>query len=205
MATGEVFRYLSDDDVPVAGAFHTAVRYLESHPDVDVLFGQGNVYYNRFGLGPILFYQGACGAASISVRNLIRETGPVPPSEAAFFRRRVVDRMGVFNLQYPGADREFWIRLAKAGLRMEVIPERFVDYYLSDISGLVRKRRAIILQKVSIALRYGKLSDIVYVGCVLTPYDLLREFLGLLGIYPVKIRLKRLLRGEKRRLQSAAQ
>ena len=44
-ATGEIFTWLSADDVLLPGAIRTAADYLSGHPEIDVIYGEG--YWNR--------------------------------------------------------------------------------------------------------------------------------------------------------------
>jgi len=198
LASGEIFRYLSDDDVPVAGAFACAADHFDKHPETDLLFGQGDLYYTRYGLEPVLFEKRVCTAQSVTLRNFIRQAVPTPFSETAFFRRSVLDRVGPFRLDYPGADMEFWARIAKAGLRIAVTPEKFVDRYLSDLSVQVRLERAMALQGLRIAREHGTLSDWLYVAFAKVLPALVvmaaRKPLHFLGIYPTKRRAAQLMR-----------
>lgn len=198
MATGELFRYLNDDDVPIPGAFAYAAQYFESHPDVDILFGQGDLYYARYGIEPILLRTPVCTNESITAKNFIRRSKPVPFSETAFFRRRVIERIGLFRLDYPGADGEYWLRSIKAGLRIEIVDEKFIRYYATDFHAMARKEKLMLLQEWQIAREYGDVFDVLYVTLAkILPglaYIILRGPVHRLGIYPTKILAKRHLR-----------
>ncbi len=202
LATGEIIRYLSDDDVPVAGAFACAASYFDTHPETDLLFGQGDLYYARYGLEPVLWEKRACSAESVTLRNFIRQSVPTPFSETAFFRRSVLDRVGAFRLDYPGADMEFWARIAKARLRIAITQQKFVDRYLSDLSVQVRQERAMALQGLRIARQHGTVSDLLYVTFVKVLPALAvmgaRKPLHLLGIYRTKRRVMQRMHRQNR-------
>lgn len=196
MATGELFRYLNDDDEPIHGAFAFAANYFQSHPEVDILFGQGDLVYTRYGVEPFLVPTPARTLDSITVKNFIQQRKPAPLSESAFFRRRVIEQVGLFSLDYIVADNEYWIRCAKAGLIMDICNKKFIRYYYSDVSAGVRgKGRKMMLGKLRIVLRHGNTYDFLYVfftkALSLVVHNALSGILHCLGIYPTVIRTKR--------------
>lgn len=116
-STGEIIGWLNSDDVYYPGAVARARKFLESHPDVDVVYGMAN---------------------HIDELDRVLEPYPTEPFDferlkersficqpAAFFRRRVVERFGALDpkLRY-SMDYEFWLRLAKGGARFAYLEHR---------------------------------------------------------------------------------
>jgi len=114
---GEVIGWLNSDDVYYPGALATVTRFLEAHPEVDVVYG---------------------AADHIDATDRVIEPYPVEPwnferlkersficQPAAFFRRRVLDRHGLLDssLRYC-MDYEYWLRLGRNGARFAHIPEK---------------------------------------------------------------------------------
>jgi len=107
---GEVVGWLNSDDVYYPGALARVSAFLETHPDIDVVYGM---------------------ADHIDRNDLAFEAYPTEPwnfdrlkdtcficQPALFFRRRVVEQHGALDpsLQYC-MDYEYWLRLGKAGVR----------------------------------------------------------------------------------------
>jgi glycosyltransferase involved in cell wall biosynthesis len=191
MASGEVIKYMSDDDELLSGALSYAARYFHVHPDVDILFGQSIWFDARWGREPVICDTRIRTAESITVRNFIRQSKPIVNSESAFFRRRVVNRIGFFNLQYLGADYEYWVRAAKAGLKLAISDQLFVHYNLSDLSGVERKKITLLFNSLRIAREHGALSDVLYVALVVIPYRIavriVSAALHSIGLFPENV------------------
>jgi glycosyltransferase involved in cell wall biosynthesis len=170
IASGEIIKYMSDDDILLPGVFAYGANYFLEHPDVDILFGQSIWFDQRNGCVPFICDTRPRTKDSITMRNFIRQNYPVANSETVFFRRRVMDQIGLFDMSLHGADYEYWARAAKAGLKLEICSHVIVHYYLSDMSGVICKLPQLLHEKKELARRYGNLSDILYVSLFLIPY-----------------------------------
>ncbi len=172
LATGGIIKYMSDDDVLLPGSLAYAVEYFSNHPDVDILFGQSVWFDARRGREPVVCDTRMRTADSIRLKNFIRQVKPLVNSETAIFRRRVVERIGRFDITLHGADYEYWARAAKAGLKLDICDRVFVHYYLSDLSGVERRPTQMLLSVWEIARRYGDWTDQVYVVLFMLPFRL---------------------------------
>jgi len=162
MVTGEIIKYMSDDDVPLPGTFDYAAAFFRDHPEVDILFGQSIWFDERGGLDAMVCDNRKRTQESITLRNFLRFSRPSPNSETAFFRRRVIDRIGLFDTSQHGADYEYWVRAAKAGLDMRISDRVFLHYHISDLSGVERKSLKLLLEGWRRAWRYGTWADRLY-------------------------------------------
>ena len=194
MATGELFRYFSDDVISSPGTFAYASSYFASHPEVDVLFGHSDQYYASYGVEPVLLEPIRFQKDSVTLRNLIRQVTPVPASESAFFRRSVVDMLGPFSLTHANGDNEFWVRVAMAGLSIDVAERKFVSGEMQYMWG-ARHAAAMLIGNWRVARTYGTPFDVanVTVARVVPGFMRLaaREILHRLGIYPSRKRAMR--------------
>ncbi|MEA5089905.1 glycosyltransferase family 2 protein [Solidesulfovibrio sp.] len=115
--SGEVIAWLNSDDVYFSGAFEAVLEVFEKNPEVDVVYGDGD---------------------HIDVNDAVIEPYPAEPFDlerlksrcilcqpAAFFRRRIVERLGALDLRWQYTlDYEFWLRLAKGGAVFAYLPRK---------------------------------------------------------------------------------
>lgn len=114
---GEIIGWLNSDDIYYSDTVSRAVRYLDSHPEIDIVYGM---------------------ADHIDLEDKPFETYPTEPwnfnrlkdrcficQPALFFRRQVVKEHGLLDesLIYC-MDYEYWLRLGKSGVRFGYIPEK---------------------------------------------------------------------------------
>jgi glycosyltransferase involved in cell wall biosynthesis len=120
-ARGDVIGLLNSDDLYAPGAFAAAEAAL-ADPALDMVIGAAEF----FGAGaPERTLRGA-GAVGLTEANAI---GNVTAMNAAFYRRRLIDRVGVFDDRFPlAADKDFWLRLALDAPPHRVIPETIIRY-----------------------------------------------------------------------------
>ena len=177
MARGDVIKYMSDDDVLLPGSFAYAAKYLRDNPETDILFGQSIAYDERGGREPVLYDTRLRKEKSVKLRNFIRGHAPQPTSETVFFRRSVIDRIGLFNTDLQGADYDFWARAAKANVNIQICDRVFVHYHISDLSAVARKSTQLLFERLHLAQQYGDLSDRLYVLFYLIPSRLITLWL----------------------------
>lgn len=132
VATGDILYYLNADDVVLPGAFSDVVRAYQESPASDVIYGDGKMLdeHGRT-IRPIYSTPGltakthALGAATIV-------------QQATFFRRKMFDRVGGFNLNNHSCwDGELIHDFLKAGASFRYVKADWGGFrvYPGSISG----------------------------------------------------------------------
>lgn len=120
-AGGEVFSYLSADDVLLPHAVATAVQRLNAQPKVVMVYGD----YDLIDEDGIAFRR--VNAPEFNYQKLLGEV-EVQPGPGVFFRRSAFEQIGGWNPRYRQIpDFEYWIRLGLIG-HFERIPEALAQF-----------------------------------------------------------------------------
>jgi glycosyltransferase involved in cell wall biosynthesis len=121
-AKGEILGWLNSDDTYLPEAVATAVKFLNEHPDVSVVYGKCKFIDD---LGEELEEQ--CQTKTYDFTEILRQTSVIP-QPAAFMRREVLDEVGYLdtNLNF-AMDFDFWIRTGMK-LKIEYIPQWLANF-----------------------------------------------------------------------------
>ena len=160
-ASGDWVMWLNADDYLLPNALEKVARFIEQHPEADVVYGGWNFvdakgeatrknYVFPFDLGMVIHY------------------GPYLASTACFFRRSTVIGEGFLlnpHFRY-NMDGEFYSRLGRAGKRFFYLPELLAGFRVhgqnvsyqyqnqSGIDGLLRRQLA-LAEGTAIKRAYG--------------------------------------------------
>lgn len=167
MATGEIIKVLTDDDELRPGVLEIGGRWLNEHPDIDILFGQTAVWQDDPD-GPKLLRTTDTREPHFGAPDWLRHRTGVY-SLSAYIRRSVFDRIGPFSLEYVCGDTEFWVRAAQHGIRFGLMPAVVTDYHLTGDNGITQHAQQIAKDLIQIALKHGTLSDIVFMTTWMGP------------------------------------
>jgi glycosyltransferase involved in cell wall biosynthesis len=117
MSKGEIIAWLNSDDTYLPGAVSKAVEYLEAHPDIVMVYGEGYLIDEKgFLKDRFQATQPFDLSTLINVRDFILQ-------QTVFFRRRVLQQVGMLDesLRY-GMDWDYWIRIGKKS-KVAYIPD----------------------------------------------------------------------------------
>jgi glycosyltransferase involved in cell wall biosynthesis len=113
---GEIRAFLNSDDVLEPDAVARAVAHFRAHPDWDMLYGEADYIDEDDRV------TGRYETDDYSFDRLMRNCCVCQP--AAFWTRRIAERVGPFNVQLHCAlDYEYWLRIARAGGRIVRVPD----------------------------------------------------------------------------------
>ena len=115
-ARGDILAYLNSDDVLLPGAIASVARHFQRRPDSDLIYGNAHwIDENDRVLGDY-------PTAPYDFERLLQDCFICQP--AAFWRRRVMDRIGLFDetLHY-AMDYDYWMRLGRAGGVLTQVPD----------------------------------------------------------------------------------
>lgn len=131
IARGEIIGLLNTDDYYEQGIFEEIASIFESDMEIDAVIGQADIFVSSV-TGETHFDRFPVVDEETFLDRLL-ESAPV--INAWFFRRRVFDRAGNFDLNFPiAADRDFLIRLYLAGLKPLFVNKVFYHYRMHSES-----------------------------------------------------------------------
>jgi glycosyltransferase involved in cell wall biosynthesis len=131
-ATGEVFAWLNADDTYLPGAIRTGVEYLLDHPDIDVVYGEGNWIDEDGKL--IRRYP----TLPFDTKTLERDCFICQP--ASFMRGSSYRRCELDPDVNQSFDYDLWIRMAKQGFRFASIPQYLANSRMHSGAKTLRER-----------------------------------------------------------------
>src|SRR5215212_558711 len=122
-ATGDILAWINSDDTYEPGAVAAAVKYLQEHPDVGMVYGDCN-YINESGR-PI----GKFNASQTNYR-LLRQGSTRIPQQTMFFRADLWKQVGPLDPSfYFAMDYDLWTRIA-ARTEIKYIPQTWANFRL---------------------------------------------------------------------------
>lgn len=146
MAHGQIIGWLNSDDTYLEGAISKAVTYLKSHPNTDVVYGEG--YYTDVD-GKI---RGRYATKKFSIDELAQQCIICQPT--AFFTKTVAEKVGMIDdtLQLC-MDYEFWIRISRQG-KIAYIPEYLATSRMYEDNKTLSRRKEVYLEACKVVKKY---------------------------------------------------
>jgi len=122
VASGEYLTNVNTDDRLYPGALQKMIDMLDNEPDVGVVYPDVHRVATIDG-EPFGTYTWAEGDFDVLIHGCF--LGPMP-----MWRKSLHDEYGLFDPEmHSSGDYDFWLRLAKAGVKMKRIPEPLGRYY----------------------------------------------------------------------------
>jgi glycosyltransferase involved in cell wall biosynthesis len=123
-ARGEVIGLLNSDDLYAPGAF-AAAEAAFADPAVEMVLGAAEFFAEQDGR-EVVQKRLSGTANALSEANVI---GGTTTMNAAFYRRALIDRLGLFDDRFPlAADKDFWLRLVLLRPRLACIEASVIRY-----------------------------------------------------------------------------
>ena len=145
-ARGEMVAWLNADDTYLPGAVRAAAGYLQAHPETDVVYGEGwwidedGAVIRRYPTLPF------------DPKLLERDCFICQPSaflRASSYRRCELDRHVNRSFDY-----DLWIRMAKAGLRFDSIPEYLANSRMHGGAKTIYERDQVLQASMELLKRH---------------------------------------------------
>ena len=122
-AKGEFLAWINSDDTYEPGAVSAAVRYLQEHPEIGMVYGDCN-FINEEGL-----VIGRFGSAQTNYR-LLRQGYAHIPQQTMFFRADLWKQVGPLDPSfYFAMDYDLWTRIA-ARTQIKYVPQTWANFRL---------------------------------------------------------------------------
>jgi glycosyltransferase involved in cell wall biosynthesis len=122
-AKGDILAWLNSDDTYEPGAISAAVKYLQEHPEVGMVYGDCN-FINEH--GNVI---GKFNSAQTDYR-LLRQGYVHIPQQTMFFRRELWEQVGPLDPSfYFAMDYDLWTRIA-ARSEIKYVPQTWANFRL---------------------------------------------------------------------------
>jgi len=124
-ACGQIISHLNCDEQYLPGTLATVVKYFQTHPDVDVLFG--DILTVRPDGSLVAYRKTIC-----PVRPVLSLPPLYVPTAATFFRRKLVEDGVLYDDSYKDiADLAWVVRLVKEGYRFAHVRQYFATFTMT--------------------------------------------------------------------------
>jgi glycosyltransferase involved in cell wall biosynthesis len=145
-ARGEILAWVNADDSYLPGAVRKAVDYLQSHPDTDVVYGEG--WWIDENGGIISRYP----TLPFDPKVLERDCFICQP--AAFLRASAYRRCELDPHVNRSFDYDLWIRMAKAGFRFATIPDYLANSRMHGGAKTIYEREVVFQASMNLLKRH---------------------------------------------------
>jgi glycosyltransferase involved in cell wall biosynthesis len=145
-AHGDIFAWLGADDIYLPGAVRVGVEALMARPEIDVVYGEG-YWIDEHG-DVISRYP----TLPFDPRILERDCFICQP--ASFFRAAAYRRCGLDPDVNMSFDYDLWIRMAKQGIRFQMIPEYLAGSRMHHGAKTLNERDTVFQASIGLLQRH---------------------------------------------------
>ena len=145
-AHGEIFAWMGADDIYLPGAVRTGVEALMARPEVDVIYGEGNwidehdAVISRYPTLPFHTKDLEWDCFICQPASFIR---------ASAYRRCGLDPDVNFSFDY-----DLWIRMAKQGIRFQMIPQYLAGSRMHQGAKTINERKTVFQASMGLLQRH---------------------------------------------------
>jgi glycosyltransferase involved in cell wall biosynthesis len=145
-AHGDIFAWIGADDIYVPGAVRTGVEALMARPEIDVVYGEGNwidehdAVIRRYPTLPF------------DPKDLEWDCFICQP--ASFMRASAYRRCGLDPDVNFSFDYDLWIRMAKQGIRFEMIPQYLAGSRMHQGAKTINERKTVFDASMALLRRH---------------------------------------------------
>lgn len=124
-ATGDILSYINSDDLYYPGAFQRVAEEFAARPDVDFVYGDGDVIDEAGRLQWEWLSRPYDHSVMTSYHFLWNDFTNYIMQQSTFWRRSVIDRIGYLDETFDYAmDVEYWVRAGHTGMKLLHIPHK---------------------------------------------------------------------------------
>lgn len=153
--SGDIVAYLNSDDIYLPGTLRRVVDYFEAHPTIGMVYGDCHLI-DSIGtiIGQFGKNMGTVSEKSTSSRRMISQ-GDSFPQPATFWRREVMDRIGLFDTTLQNVmDYDFFVRVALS-FSIGYIAEPLAGYRLHPASKTISQEEQQWQELMCVSEIYG--------------------------------------------------
>jgi glycosyltransferase involved in cell wall biosynthesis len=145
-ARGEIFAWLNADDTFLPGAVRKGVDYFQAHPETDVVYGEGWWIDDS---GATI---GSYPTLPFDAKVLERDCFICQP--ASFIRATAYRRCELDPSVNRSFDYDLWIRMAKAGIRFDAIPQYLANSRMHTGAKTIYERDSVFQASMDLLKRH---------------------------------------------------
>lgn len=154
-AKGQIIGWLNSDDTYLEGAVTKMVTYMKTHPDADMVYGEG--YYTDKDGNIIDRYL----TEKFDIQRLAEMCIICQPT--AFFLKDIVEKVGMLDIDHQlSMDYELWLRIAKAG-KISYIPEYIATSRMYEENKTLSRRKEVYEETCRAVKKHYKYVPISWV------------------------------------------
>jgi glycosyltransferase involved in cell wall biosynthesis len=133
LATGDILSYINSDDLYCPGAFQRVADEFSRHPDVDFVYGDGDVIDESGRLQWEWLSRPYSHSVMTSYHFLWNDFTNYIMQQATFWRSGVLDEIGYFDeALHCAMDVEYWIRAGCDGLKLHHISHKLGKFRMIE-------------------------------------------------------------------------
>ena len=150
IAKGDIMGFIGSDDMYEPDAIQTVVEFFRTNEDAYFVYGDCNIMNVR---GEVTR---KAPTTDFDFKQAINTSSWSIPTIAAFFRRAVIDEVGLMDSSMFASDIDYWVRCGKQ-FRLHRIRKVLANYRMNPkgLSGSEEARKLCIREHFIISRRYG--------------------------------------------------